>query len=240
MTWILVSYWSDQKKGTGIVGRGGPRSDHQVAGGRRSPLGRVGPVLHPNLLARGWAGSIGPRPRPPPPGRRRTANRCTPPRCPVSGPSLRATRWPGPPRSRPRPGRPRGATRRPGAPPRVPPPEPVANRSTPTPVRRSPRGPGGGWAQASPICSPSTRPSGVGSASTTVTVAPRPWQVAATSEPMNPAPITTTRAPAPAASRSERIAKQSSSVRRTCDVGHVLGARAAARARAPVATIRPS
>ena len=47
-----------------------------------------------------------------------------------------------------------------------------------------------------PSTGPSPRTSGAGSASSTVTSRPRTRHVAATSEPMNPAPTTTTRGPA--------------------------------------------
>ena len=77
---------------------------------------------------------------------------------------------------------------------------------------RRPRGPGAGRRTASPARCPRTRSSGTGRASTTVTSWPRWRQVAATSEPMKPAPTTTTRPGE--ASRSARRARQSSSVRR--------------------------
>ena len=51
-------------------------------------------------------------------------------------------------------------------------------------------------AQAAPISSPSARARGTGNASSNVTSRPFIRQVAATSEPMNPAPTTTTRAAA--------------------------------------------
>ena len=108
--------------------------------------------------------------------------------------------------------------------------------STATPSRRSI--PLRRWssAQRSPISSPSTRPSGTGSASTSVTSAPRPRAVAATSEPMKPAPTTTRRAPCRSASR---IARPSSSVRSVCRPSRS-GAAGSVRGRAPVAMMSPS
>ncbi len=85
-----------------------------------------------------------------------------------------------------------------------------------------------------PISGPSARSNGTGSISTTTTSAPRPLAVAATSEPMNPAPITATRG---RLMRSARNARQSSMVRSTCTPARSGGATAAGsrRAAAPVA-----
>ena len=65
---------------------------------------------------------------------------------------------------------------------------------------------------AAPISGPSARISGASKPSSTVTFAPRLVAVAAASKPMNPAPITTTRAPSTSSSRN---AAASSSVRNT-------------------------
>ena len=83
--------------------------------------------------------------------------------------------------------------------------------STCTPVRRSTP-----WSRCiaaitAPSSGPNPRTIGCGSASSTVTSSPRPRHVAATSAPMNPAPITTTFGPASSRARS---ASASSSVRR--------------------------
>ena len=65
-----------------------------------------------------------------------------------------------------------------------------------------------------PSRSPRTRASGTGRASTTVTRAPRPEQVAATSDPMNPAPTTTSLVAGRETAAAR--AKQSSRVRNVC------------------------
>ncbi|CAB4995572.1 unannotated protein [freshwater metagenome] len=83
--------------------------------------------------------------------------------------------------------------------------------STPTPRRRSTSCSRCRSAIRWPMSGPSTRPSGTGSASTIVTSMPRPRAVAATSAPMNPAPMTTTLRGA--ASNAERNARASSMVR---------------------------
>ena len=64
----------------------------------------------------------------------------------------------------------------------------------------------------------------MGSASTTVTRAPIPWQVAATSEPMKPAPMTTTRGSGPAASRSGPDGQAVVEGAQDVDPAHALGA----------------
>ena len=76
-----------------------------------------------------------------------------------------------------------------------------------------------------------------GSASTIVTSRPLPRAVAATSAPMNPAPITTTRPGA--ASKAARRASESSSVRSTKTPSRA-GWPGSRRGAAPVAMTRPS
>ena len=68
-------------------------------------------------------------------------------------------------------------------------------------------------AQCAPITGPSTLDNGISIASITVTRQPSPAQVEATSAPMNPAPITTTRHDSTAVTAA-RNATESSSVRR--------------------------
>ena len=80
-----------------------------------------------------------------------------------------------------------------------------------------------------------TLPSGTGPASIIVTSSPRSRQVAATSAPMNPAPMTATRA-GPASS-SARSARQSSMVRSTCTPS---GSSGRWRGAAPMASTIPS
>ena len=84
---------------------------------------------------------------------------------------------------------------------------------------------------------PRARARGTGSASRTVTSQPRPRAVAATSEPMNPAPTTTTRGdPVVSAARRARL---SSSVRRTWTPSRS-GWSGSRRTVAPVAMTSPS
>ena len=89
---------------------------------------------------------------------------------------------------------------------------------------------------AAPISGPSARMSGASRPSSTVTFAPRLVAVAAASKPMNPAPITTTRAPSTSSSRN---AAASSSVRNTCTPA-MSGWFGKRRTRPPVAMMRPS
>ncbi len=77
---------------------------------------------------------------------------------------------------------------------------------------------------ASPISGPSTPANGVGRASTTVTRAPMPWQVAATSEPMKPAPMTTTRALRPGRLEVGPDGQAVVEGAQDVDPGHALGA----------------
>ena len=111
-----------------------------------------------------------------------------------------------------------------------------SNPATVTPQRRSTPCSRCNRPHASPTIGPTARANGVGSISSTVTSRPRPRHVAATSEPMNPAPITTTRG---LVSRRERIARQSSRVRST-KIPSSGGVSGNVRGRAPVATTSPS
>ena len=124
-----------------------------------------------------------------------------------------------------------------------PPGSPAARRTsaTPTPVRRSTP-----WApcndpQYAPIRGPSRLAKGISITSTTVTWQPMPAQVDATSAPMNPAPMTTTRHDSTAVTAARR-ANESSSVRRVKSPSWLLspsvpGSR---RGEAPVASTRAS
>ena len=85
---------------------------------------------------------------------------------------------------------------------------------TPTPSRTSTPSSRCSCVTTSPMLPGSTRPRGTSPASIIVTSRPRPRHVAATSAPMNPAPITATLG-LPASS-SDRIARQSDMVRSTC------------------------
>ena len=148
-----------------------------------------------------------------------------PPRCRWSVPSRRASRRWAPRRSRPPRPRPRCSSRRrverrshDAGSNRARRPRPRAGR------RRPPRGET--CATNRPMSSGRTRLIGWGSASIIVTSWPRPRQVAATSAPMKPAPITTTRFGS--RSRSARRARHSSRSRSTCtpssgSPGRVLG-----------------
>ena len=84
---------------------------------------------------------------------------------------------------------------------------------------------------------PRARANGTGRASRTVTSQPRPRAVAATSEPMNPAPTTTTRGdPVVSAARSARLSSNVRSMWTPSSSGWS-GSR---RTVAPVAMTRPS
>ena len=101
--------------------------------------------------------------------------------------------------------------------------------ATPTPRRRSTP-----WSRCSsphtmPSSGPRPRTIGAGSASSTVTSRPRPRHVAATSAPMNPAPITTTRGSRVERGRGAR-ARRRACAARTCRRGRgCRGACAASR-----------
>src|SRR5215218_3188366 len=111
-----------------------------------------------------------------------------------------------------------------------------SNPATVTPQRRSTPCSRCNRPQASPTIGPTARTSGVGSISSTVTSRPRPRHVAATSEPMNPAPITTMRG---RVSRRARMARQSSMVRST-KMPSSAGVSGNVRGCAPVAMTSPS
>ena len=109
--------------------------------------------------------------------------------------------------------------------------------ATATPVRMST--PLSGWTAASavPSSAPAPRISGAGAPSSTTTSAPARRAVAATSSPMNPAPMTTTRTPGSTIAARSAIA--SSRLRSTCTFG-VSGWPGSRRGCAPVAMINPS
>ena len=89
------------------------------------------------------------------------------------------------------------------------------------------------------LAGPRPRTIGCGSASSTVTSSPRPWHVAATSAPMNPAPITRTLGPGFESSARERgrFVERAQHVGTPGQVGLVRGAGAAWN---PVAMTSPS
>src|ERR1700682_6799891 len=84
--------------------------------------------------------------------------------------------------------------------------------ATPTPVRTSTPSARCSLATSDPVCSPSTDANGAGCGSTRTTCTPSPRRLAATSQPMKPAPTTTARRAEPACLRSARL---SSNDRRT-------------------------
>ena len=188
--WILTSYWSLQKYG------------HRHRGGWSLTEQRRAPAPWPD--------------------RRRCSNAQRAlglPRCRARTPRRRwprrAARSCGPPRRTPRRCRPRRRCRRAirrqdgnrcrrspeSASSSVPSPsttfcDPVRSpltSVTPTPQRTSTPSARCSRATSSPICSPSTEASGVGCGSTSTTSTPRLRRLAATSQPMNPAPTTTAR-----------------------------------------------
>ena len=209
-----MSYWSDQKYGTGANGLRASRVQ-EVAGRGHALLGGVGAVLDAHRRRRTAGCASGRRhPRRTRPGRPRSTRR-RPGRRPGSGRCRQplgvghASRRPPAPR-RPRPVRRRRAApavghlghRDPGA--QVDAVLQVGRRQHPADLARRPRG-----------------ASGTGAGSSRVTSQPRPRATAAASAPRNPAPTTTRRRPGP--SRSRR-ARASSRVRSTCAPGRRAGA----------------
>ena len=85
--------------------------------------------------------------------------------------------------------------------------------ATPTPRRTSTPSSRCSRATSSPICSPSTAASGVGCGSTSTTSTPRLRRLAATSQPMKPAPTTTACCAADACSRSAMLSSNDRSTR---------------------------
>ena len=175
--------------------------------------------------------SNGPRPRPPPPGRRRTATRCTDHAVVEGQPRALQPATAG---MTPMPTTTRSASRR----------DPSARWTTAGRARpgaqvivhpdAGTQGHAVGPVQLGarlPIWSPSTRPSGVGAPRPPSPGAPRPWQVAATSDPMNPAPMTTSRAPSPAAQQSDADGQAVVERAQDADPGHGRRCRAGAAAR---------
>ena len=80
--------------------------------------------------------------------------------------------------------------------------------ATPTPQRTSTPSARCSRATSAPICSPSTEASGVGCGSTRTTVDAQPRRLAATSQPMKPAPTTTACRAEPACSRSAMLSSK--------------------------------
>ncbi len=195
----LRSYWSDQNHGigrnasvrAGIVGRRPGQLGEQTTRGMLAHLDRVLPLLDAHDLVETGVGPAGDVTR------RDDAGRCQAglvaahavvegqPR-PLEPAGVRARHR----RRRPRP-RPAPRCRR-----RAPGPSCRRRRSsplTPTPRRTSTPSSRCSWVTKSPMRPGSTRPRGTSAASIIVTSSPRPRQVAATSAPMKPAPMTATR-----------------------------------------------
>ena len=232
--WILASYWSDQKYGTGAKSTAspGPASSRRAAAAPCSTalLQCSTRMVSPNRLL----GQRAMSPAATTPGAEvaQVASQTTPlsrvipdDSCqPVSG-------------TTPMPTTTTSASTTEPSPRRTPVTRPSPSKpATVTPQRRST--PWSWWraAQAAPISAGKARASGAGSASSMVTSTPRNRAEAATSAPMKPAPTTQTR---DAASSSARRARQSASVRSTWTPARP-SVPAILRGVAPVAMTRPS